>query len=141
MNDDRKIENLIYHYAELIDAGEFEALAHLFDRGEIVAPSHNATIRGFEAIHAMYSRSTKRYGNGTPNTRHITSNVIVELTPNNGATARSSYVVMQSTARLHLQPIIIGRYHDSFMQEKGDWHFTQRIIHIDLEGDLTHHLN
>ena len=42
MEDSRIIENLIYLYAERIDAGDLEGVAELFSNGEIASPAHNA---------------------------------------------------------------------------------------------------
>ena len=56
------------------------------------------------------------------------------------ATARSYYTVMQQTDALPLQPIICGRYHDTFARRGGEWRFTDRLIFSDLIGDLSQHL-
>lgn len=58
-------------------------------------------------------------------------------------TARSSYVVLQALDGFPLQPIITGRYVDRFARthtDDGSWHFLERRFHVDLVGDLTHHL-
>ena len=39
-----------------------------------------------------------------------------------------------------LQPIIAGRYSDRFERVDGVWRFSERIIHPELYGDLSHHL-
>jgi hypothetical protein len=57
------------------------------------------------------------------------------------ATARSAYVVFQGTEELPLQPIITGRYRDSFVRDdSGHWRFSQRMFLVDQAGDLSHHL-
>jgi len=39
-----------------------------------------------------------------------------------------------------LQPIIVGRYHDTFRQIDGEWQFARRHLFTDLIGDLSNHL-
>ena len=39
-----------------------------------------------------------------------------------------------------LQPIITGRYHDTFERHDGRWHFAERRFFVDLVGDLSQHL-
>ena len=142
MDAARQIENLLYRYAELIDAGDFEGLAALFSEAEIYAPAHDTVFRGADQVAAMYRASTRLYADtGTPKTRHIISNAIIEFAEQAGqATARSCYTVMQATDALPLQAIISGRYHDRFQASAQGWQFARREMHVDLIGDLSQHL-
>jgi hypothetical protein len=141
MDDCRQIENLIYSYAERIDQGDLAGVAELFRHSEIRAPAQDSVCCGYDAVFAMYQASTRLYDNGTPLTRHLTHNLIIELA-DDGSTAatRCSYTVLQATPELPLQPIIIGRYHDSFIKVDGLWRFKVREMHVDLLGDLSAHL-
>jgi hypothetical protein len=56
------------------------------------------------------------------------------------AAARAYYTVFQQTDELPLQPIIAGRYADTFHRVEGRWWFDTREIFVDLSGDLSHHL-
>jgi hypothetical protein len=56
------------------------------------------------------------------------------------ATARSYFTVLQATDGVPLQPIIAGRYEDQFEKVDGAWRFSERIIHPDLQGDLSKHM-
>ncbi len=142
MHDSRLIENLIYTYAERIDAGDLEGVAELFRHGEICSPAHGTTCRGYDEVLALYRGSCRIHaGSGTPLTRHLTSNVIVEIGDSGlDATARSSYTVLQATKLLPLQPIICGRYRDSFNRHDGNWCFARREMFVDLLGDCSQHL-
>ena len=141
MEDSRIIENLIYTYAELIDAGDLEAVAALFRDAEICAPGAGGEpVAGYDAVLAMYQAACRIYEDtGTPKTRHLTSNVIVELDGDRAA-ARSCYTVFQATESFPLQPIISGRYHDSFERDGGGWRFRRREMYVDLLGDCSAHL-
>ncbi|HEY5155225.1 MAG TPA: nuclear transport factor 2 family protein [Acidimicrobiales bacterium] len=141
------VTNLLYRYAELMDLGDFEAVADLLADCVITVEGVPGEQRGRATILAMYVDWTRRYEDGTPRSRHLLSNPIVEVDAEAGtATVRSSYTVFQQTDVLALQPIIIGRYHDSFARgetvDDGDrgWHFTHRHLFTDLTGDLSQHL-
>lgn len=139
----RRIENLLYTYAERIDAGDFEGVAALFEHATLHAAADGPPIAtGRDEVLALYTSSTRRYpDDGTPKTRHLTSNAIIEVDDAAGtATCRSSYCVVQATPDLPLQPIVVGRYHDTFALIDGVWAFARRVIFLDLTGDLSQHL-
>jgi len=140
----REIENLIYLYAECLDAGDLDGVAELFLHGRIRPgpdASDETSFVGREAVRGMYTAATRLYENGTPLTRHVTTNVIVEVDDTAGTAAtRSAYTVFQRTESLPLQPIIAGRYHDTFHRIDGRWWFDTRVMLIDLVGDLSQHL-
>ena len=140
----REIENLLYTYAERIDAGDLEGVAELFAQGRIL-PSPDAAreiaFEGREAVLGMYRAATRLYEDGTPRTRHVTTNAIIEVDEATAtAAARSYYTVLQQTEALPLQPIICGRYHDTFRRIDGRWCFATRTMFVDLVGDLSQHL-
>jgi ketosteroid isomerase-like protein len=142
MDDCRHIENLIYSYAEHIDNGDLEAVAELFRAAEILAPAQNSQQAGYEQVLAMYQASCRVYEeSGTPLTKHLTTNVIIELSDSGlEASARSYFTVIQATPALPLQPIISGRYRDQFSKHSQGWQFSRREMWIDLMGDLSAHL-
>ncbi len=58
----REIENLLYTYAERIDAGDLEGLADLFAHGRILPSpqsTRTAASEGREAVLAMYLATTR----------------------------------------------------------------------------------
>lgn len=140
----REIESLLYVYAERIDAGDLDGLAELFSHGRIRAgpdAPDEATFEGRDRVRGMYEAATRLYENGTPLTRHLTTNAIIEVDDEAGTgAARSSYTVFQRTESLVLQPIIVGRYHDTFRRIDGRWWFDTRVMLVDLPGDLSQHL-
>jgi hypothetical protein len=91
-------------------------------------------------VRDLYAKGTQLY-DGSPRTRHITANSVIEVDEAAGtATARSSYVVFQGTEALPLQPIITGRYRDRFVRDGGTWRFAERCFYVDQVGDLSQHL-
>lgn len=136
------IENLLFLYAERIDAGDFDGVADLFAHGEIIGPDGEIAVSGHAAVRALYQNSTRLYpDNGTPHTKHVTSNVILEIDESNDtATARSYFTVFQQVDDFPLQAIIAGRYHDTFEKVAGKWRFKRRRMLPELFGDLSKHL-
>ncbi|MGI9286793.1 MAG: nuclear transport factor 2 family protein [Pseudomonadales bacterium] len=137
-----EIENLLFLYAERVDAGDFNGVAELFSNGEIVGPDGEVAAGGHDAVLALYQHSTRLYpDNGTPHTKHVTSNVIVDADEaNHIAKARSYFTVFQQVDDFPLQAIISGRYHDTFEKAAGKWRFKQRCMLPELFGDLSKHL-
>ena len=140
----RQIENLMYTYAERIDAGNLAGVADLFANGRIVASPDapvETVVAGRDEVLGMYQGSTRLYPCGTPRTKHVTTNAIIEVDDDAGtASARSYYTVFQQLDDFPLQPIITGRYHDTFHRVGGEWWFDQRTMLVDQLGDLSRHL-
>ena len=140
----RAIENLLYTYAERIDAGDLDGVAELFTHARIHGQDGGppeTVFHGRDGARAMYEMSTRLYEDGTPKTKHVTTNAIIEVDEEAATgTCRSYFNVLQATPDLPLQPIIAGRYRDTFHVVDGAWCFESRTIFVDLVGDLSHHL-
>jgi 3-phenylpropionate/cinnamic acid dioxygenase small subunit len=132
------IRNLLGRYCELMDAAEWAAVGELFADSELAGPDGAVLAAGSGAVTAMYERGTRLY-DGSPRTRHLTANSIVEV-DGDTASARSAYVVFQAVDGFALQPIITGRYQDVFSRTEGRWRFARRQFFVDHVGDLSHHL-
>jgi hypothetical protein len=137
VDDYRAISDLIVSYAALVDAGDFAGVGSLFASGSFVGSG--AVFRGAAEVSGMLSDTVILYEDGTPRTKHVTTNISISVT---GTTASSeAYVtVLQAVPGLALQPIAAGRYEDSFSLVDGTWAFTERRVTIDLVGDVSHHL-
>lgn len=139
MSENREaITDLIHRYAELIDAGDFDGVGRLLGRAAFGGP-RTPTVTGPENIAVLFGMTTRRFECGTPRTRHLVLNPIVEVDGDN-ATARSTFCVVQATERVPLQPIVVGRYYDTFARDRHGWHFTERIADVEMVGDVTDHL-
>jgi 3-phenylpropionate/cinnamic acid dioxygenase small subunit len=135
------ITTLMFRYAEHIDAADFDAVAELFADAVITNEGVDGEIAGAAAVKQLYLRTNRVHDDGTLRTRHLTSNVIVDIDESAGtASARSSFVVFQQTSSLPLQPIVTGRYRDRFTRAQRGWQFTQRHIVVDHVGDVREHL-
>lgn len=136
------IADLVHLYAERIDAGDFAGVGALFADAAILAPDGTQVARGADEARRLYERTTRRYEDGTPRTKHVTSNLIVELDRGGDeARARSYFTVFQAVpGELALQPIVAGRYHDAFARSGEAWSFRERRMFVDLVGELGRHL-
>jgi len=137
-----EIANRIYHYGELVDAGDFAGVARLLAHARVRDASGQLDLRGADAIEQLYVRTTRRYPDtGTPKTKHLITNLIVELDPGGArAACRSHYTVLQQTDTLPLQTIIAGRYQHQLERVAGEWRIVEHVFFVDLVGDLSHHL-
>ena len=134
------IPNLLYRYADAIDAGRFDEAAALFDHGAVVVQGQR--IEGREAIASMWRRWVRLYPDNTPRTRHLVTNPLIELADDSlTARCRSQWTLLQATDALPLQVVATGRYYDCFVYLDGRWHFTERrYAGVDLSGDMSAHL-
>jgi 3-phenylpropionate/cinnamic acid dioxygenase small subunit len=143
-NSALEITNLIYSYAELLDAGDLDAVAELFAHGRIHGVENGppeTVFTGTAAVRKMYEMATRIYEDGTPKTRHNTGNVQLFIDETLGtAHSRSYYCVTQATADLPLQVIVTGHYKDTFHRVDGTWSFDSRTMFVDQLGDVSRHL-
>jgi hypothetical protein len=142
MDAERAISELVFAYAERIDLGDFEGVAELLRHARVTTEGSSEVRTGYEAVLEMYRRSTRRYEDGTPRTKHLTTNLVVDVDEGGRAgSARSYFTVLQAVpGALALQPVVAGRYRDRFEQVDGAWRFGARHIVVDLVGDLSQHL-
>ena len=137
------IENLMFTYAERIDAGDLDGLAALFEHGRILDTDGNVQGEGVDGVRAIYESATKIHADGTPMTQHVTSNLILEFAADmRSAEVRSRCTVMQALPPdFPLQPIITNYYEDKFSYDEArGWHFVERKMIPKLLGDLSQHL-
>ena len=142
-----EIAELIYRYAELVDAGDFDGVGKLLIRASFGGPD-TPMVTGAQEIAALFTVATRRFPEGsgrhradpgTPKTRHLVLNTIIEI-DGDTASARSTFCVVQATDRVALAPIVVGRYYDTFARDGDGWFFTERIADVEMVGDVSDHL-
>ena len=135
----RAIENLIATYAELVDDGDFAGLGTLL--AEATFTGSGAPVSSPEAIEKMFRDMLIVYDDGTPRTKHVTTNIAIEADEEAGtAVSRAYFTVLQALPGLPPQPIASGRYRDRFERCDGQWRFAERRVRVDLVGDVSRHL-
>jgi ketosteroid isomerase-like protein len=136
------VTQLIYAYAERIDRGDFAGVAELFEHATLSFEGFDNEVSGRDAIEALYAGTTRRYEDGTPRTKHLMTNVLVDVGDDGAsATSRSYFTVLQAVpGHLTLQPVIAGRYRHTFRRVDGRWRVETMRVMIELVGELGHHL-
>ena len=140
MNAYAQITTLLYRYAECLDSGDFDGAAALFEHAELRLAEHTV-VRGSEIL-PLWRDLIIVYPDGTPRTKHVVTNPIIDIDEDAGnATCRSYYTVLQQTTDFPLQVVVTGRYHDRFELVEDRWRFAYRdYTLIDQVGDLSRHL-
>lgn len=140
ISSERAIENLIAQYTHYLDAANFSGVAGLFKYGRII--STGLVADGVVHIEQHLAENLQIYPNGTPHTAHLTTNTVLKIDADDQTATASSYMTIfqQDLERgFPLQPIIIGRYEDTFARVDGIWWFKERNLVISLLGDYTLH--
>jgi hypothetical protein len=138
VDDAQLLRNLLGTYCDRMDGADWDGIGALFADAVLADEHGNEIARGADAVAALYRNGTRLH-DGSPRTKHLVTNSVVEI-HGDTAVVRSSYLVLQATAARPLQPIITGRYVDTFARGPAGWHFTERRFLIDLVGDLSEHL-
>lgn len=139
-----QITNLIYTYAQLLDGGDLDGVARLFEHGRICGVQDGppeTVFAGSARVRQMYDMATRIYDDGTPKTKHNTTNVQLYIDEAAGtAQSTSYYCVTQATDDMPLQVIVTGHYKDTFHRVDGAWCFDSRTMFVDQVGDVSRHL-
>jgi hypothetical protein len=122
-----------------VDDGDFAGVGTLL--ADATFNGGAGSVSGRDAIEKMLVDSLIVYDDGTPRTKHVTTNVAIEVDDEAGtAVSRAYFTALQALPDLALQPIVSGRYHDRFERRDGKWRFVERRVHTDLVGDVSRHL-
>jgi ketosteroid isomerase-like protein len=139
---DEAIRALICAYAERLDAGDLDGVASLFEHGVFRTARGGRVRTGAAEVRRMYD-AVVLYDDGTPRTKHVLGNVVVDVDDGGDeAVASCVFTVLQAAPGAPLQPVLAGCYRDRFARdpETGTWTFTERVVHPDLPGDLSRHM-
>ncbi|TDD87833.1 nuclear transport factor 2 family protein [Actinomadura rubrisoli] len=138
---DPEIARLCARYSELIDAGDFARAGALFHQGTLTIADTPITATGSTAVQQVFERFIRIYSDdGTPHTKHVTTNLVVDADGASAAAGRSYFTVFQRTDDLPLQAIMVGGYEDRYQIGESGWGFAHRRIRIDHVGDVSRHL-
>jgi hypothetical protein len=139
MSDREDIAYLIASYSHIYDSGDFDRYGELFRHGEIVNSTSQFTS---SAALAAHHRNNTPLFDGRPGTRHVTSNVCIDVDPGGTTASAVSYVtVFQAAPNFPLQSIFVGSYIDKFHKIDGKWWFKSRNVEPHLVGELGKHAN
>lgn len=139
---ERSILNLLFTYAERVDAGDFDGVSRLFDGAQVFMAGPDQPAVPGSMVGAVMARFVKVY-DGIPRTKHLVTNSIIEADGPSSVVARSQFTVLQDVPGvLPLQVVASGRYHDRFATDDGTtWRFVERVMLVDAHGNVSAHLN
>lgn len=138
--DTAAVHKLMAEYCFRIDGGDLTGFAQLFEHGSwTVLGDPNGGDTGSSEV--METLKNIILYDGKPNTKHVMSNVVIDVDSGGQTATAQSYITVNQAVPpdFPLQPIFIGRYDDRFEKIDGDWCFRARDISPDLPGDLSHH--
>ncbi len=141
MNSAIEITNLLYRYNEFIDKGDLAGAAGMFKDAKLKLRGYDG-LQGFAEVLPMLQHVVIIYPDGTPRTKHVVTNPIIEIDEEAGkADTRSQYTVFQATEDIPMQVIAAGSYHDSFERVDGKWRFSYRDYTLfNMAGNISGHL-
>jgi len=140
LSDGDLVRNLLGRYCERLDLGDYDGVGALFADGRLATDDGTVLATGADEVAEFYRRGTRLHG-ATPRTKHLVVDTVLEPSADDRIVATSSYVVLQAIDdALALQPIIAGRYVDTFERAGDGWRWLERRFGVDLLGDLSQHL-
>jgi hypothetical protein len=140
MNARNEIQSLLNRYSFTVDSGDLAGFADLFADGEWYVDG-TPPNRGRDAVFTNVVSKVILYEDGTPRTRHVTTNVELEIDEAAGTAKGQRYVtVLQQTDTLPLQVIFAGHYFDEFVRRDGRWRFARTVVKHSLVGNMKAHL-
>lgn len=131
------ITELISHYGNCLDAGDFDAMESLFVEGAVfrVLPASGVPpLMGSRGIREAVERRWTLVHKDAQR-RHVMSNIVVGALSPDGcqATARTVLLVYEvgkaPGSQIHLHGM--GVYDDSVVLDAGRWRFRERLLTLD----------
>lgn len=137
-NDGIEISNLLAEYSERFDTGDFQGFGVLFAHGTWFPTVADGP--GAAPVQRWCEENILLY-DGIPRTKHVITNIALEIDATAGSAAARSYVtVWQHLADFPLQVIFMGRYRDRMERVDGTWQFRERFVLPDMLGDMSRHM-
>lgn len=133
-----EIRRLLAAYVHNLDDGKIDANVELLSHAIFKVADTNVSGRS-DVGHFLRTR-LQYHVDGTPRTWHAVSNVLIDIDTPTSARSTSYFTVHQELPGLPLQPIVTGRYLDSFERHDGAWRFASREVASRLFGDISHHV-
>ena len=131
MSDESEIIALLHRYAFLLDDGDIDGVAALFEDATWHSDRSDAVRRGASEVRPVYEQLVTAAG--TSRTRHLLTNLSVTVAPDgSSASARSYWTVLQADGGRPIAVSLSGQYLDHFTMVEGRWRFADRLVTTDL---------
>ncbi len=131
MSDVDDITSLVHSYALLVDGGDVDAVAALFEHSTWRSEPNGSTLRGSQEVRPVYQSLMAR--DGVHRTRHLITNLSIEVDPGTmTASSHCYWTVLGGTPGAAIRIDLCGQYTDTFEKVDGRWRFTDRLVTVDL---------
>jgi ketosteroid isomerase-like protein len=133
MSDEAEITALVDRYAILLDAGDIDGVAGLFENATWHSDRSDVVRRGATEVRPVYEQLVAAAG--TAGTRHLLTHLVVTVAPDSSsASARCHWTVVAAESDHPTAAHLSGQYVDRFGKVDGRWCFTDRLITTDAGG-------
>jgi hypothetical protein len=130
-----EITAMIYRYCELFDSGDFDGFAAQFEHGRM-----GGRETGSASLRQWIDDNVILY-DGSPATKHLTTNLVVDVDEQAGtAKARSYVTVLHGADGYPLAVVGCAEYHDEFERVDGTWRWAARNVLNQIAGDTSRHI-
>jgi hypothetical protein len=133
-----EVRRLLSTYAHNLDYGKADENAELLAAAKFNIAG--TVVEGRDSIAEFLRTNLQYHVDDTPRTWHSVSNVLIDVESTTAASSICYFTVHQELPGLPLQPIVTGRYIDTFELHDGAWRFASREIEPRLFGDLSKHV-
>ena len=134
MSDADEITSLVHSYARLLDSGDVDGVAALFEHSTWRSFPKGSMLRGTAEVRPVYENLLAQ--DRSRHSKHLITNLSVDVEP--GATTASSHCRWTVLQGIPGEPIRItqsGQYSDTFEKVDNRWRFSDRLITTDLTGE------
>ncbi len=129
--DERAIHRLMTDYTRFVDFGEAARIAGLFTE-DGVWDGPGVRMEGHDEVHRFFA---ERESVTRRTSRHVITNIAIELTGPDTATATSYLINYRHDSRDEVllpvpvgHPKYVGEYHDRFVRTPAGWRFAERLF-------------
>jgi hypothetical protein len=138
MSDESEIIALVHRYAFLVDDGDIDGVASLFEHATWRSDRSDTVRRGAAEVRPVYEQLVTPAG--APRTRHLLTNLTVVVGPAAAtASSRCYWTVLAADGGGPVAITLSGQYIDRFAKADGRWRFADRLITTDLGGPSGDH--
>lgn len=133
-----EVHRLLATYVHNLDDGKIAENADLLAHTRFQVA--DAVVVGRDEIARFFKSNVQHHEDGTPRTWHALSNILIDVVSPTSAKAVTYFTVHQELPGLPLQPIVTGRYIDTFELVDGAWRYATRWVQPRLIGELSRHV-
>ncbi|MGF6231528.1 putative SnoaL-like aldol condensation-catalyzing enzyme [Inquilinus ginsengisoli] len=133
-----EINRLLATYIHNVDDGK------IVENAELLADARfqvgDTVVNGRDEVAQFFRNNVQHHQDDTPRTWHALSNILIDIESATTARSVSYFTVHQELPGLPLQPIVTGRYVDTFTLRDGKWRYASRWVQPRLFGDVSFHV-